>query len=88
MWYVELFAWAQYAPNLLCLGVDSRSVLILVLCVLLDVSLSQSEIDLIRELNLDYIVDNPWVVIPCSGLKLVNIPQIVTWLMAQNNLSN
>jgi hypothetical protein len=31
---------------------------------------------LIRELNLDYIVDNPWVVIPVSALKVTNVDQV------------
>lgn len=32
-----------------------------------------SEEQLIKELNLDYIVDNPWLVIPCSALRVINI---------------
>lgn len=28
------------------------------------------------ELNLDYIVDNPWVVIPCSALHNTNMDQV------------
>lgn len=35
------------------------------------------------ELNLDYIVDNPWMVIPCSALKTVNVHEIVQWLIKQ-----
>jgi ADP-ribosylation factor-like protein 8 len=43
-----------------------------------------SEPELIRELNLDYIVDNPWLVIPISALRLVNIDQVIQWLMKQS----
>ena len=42
-----------------------------------------SEHDLIRELNLDYIVDNPWLVIPCSALNHINVDQVVDWLVHQ-----
>jgi ADP-ribosylation factor-like protein 8 len=35
------------------------------------------------ELNLDYIVDNPWLVIPISALKTVNIDEVVQWLIKQ-----
>lgn len=42
-----------------------------------------TEHDLIRELNLDYIVDNPWLVIPCSALKQMNIDQVIDWLIHQ-----
>jgi Arf/Sar family protein len=32
---------------------------------------------------LDYIVDNPWVVIPCSALKVINVEEIIQWLIKQ-----
>ncbi len=47
----------------------------------LEPHLSESEV--IRELNLDYIVDNPWVVIPISALRKQNIDKILTWLTNQ-----
>jgi ADP-ribosylation factor-like protein 8 len=43
-----------------------------------------SEQTLIRELNLDYITDNPWIIIPCSALKTINIDEIVQWLIKQS----
>ena len=42
-----------------------------------------SEPDLIRELNLDYITENPWIVIPVSALKVINIDQVLSWLIKQ-----
>ena len=42
-----------------------------------------SESDLIRELNLEYITDNPWLIIPISAVKQTNIDQVVTWLVKQ-----
>ena len=44
-----------------------------------------SEQELIRELNLDYIMENPWVVIPISALKSTNIDHVVQWLMRQKS---
>lgn len=41
------------------------------------------EPELIRELNLDYIVDNPWLVIPISALRQTNIEQVLAWLVKQ-----
>lgn len=35
------------------------------------------------ELNLDYIVDNPWIIIPCSALKTINVDEVVSWLIKQ-----
>ncbi len=35
------------------------------------------------ELNLDYVHDNPWIVVPCSALKTINIDEIVQWLIRQ-----
>lgn len=43
-----------------------------------------TEPELIRELNLDYVTDNPWIVIPVSALKVINIDQIVSWLIKQS----
>jgi ADP-ribosylation factor-like protein 8 len=37
----------------------------------------------VAEMNLDYIVDNPWIVIPISALRTTNIDQVVTWLVKQ-----
>lgn len=42
-----------------------------------------SEGDLIRDLNLDYITENPWIVIPISALKVVNVDQVLQWLIRQ-----
>ena len=35
------------------------------------------------ELNLDYITDNPWLVVPTSALRNVNIDRVLPWLVAQ-----
>lgn len=35
------------------------------------------------ELNLDYIVDNPWMIIPCSALQTINVDEIIQWLIKE-----
>ena len=42
-----------------------------------------SEHELIRELNLDYLMDNPWLVIPCSALRQINVQAVLEWLIKQ-----
>ncbi|CAM9555239.1 unnamed protein product [Phaeothamnion confervicola] len=49
---------------------------LLVLSNKIDLTPHMSEPEIIRELNLDYVVDNPWIVIPVSALKVVNIDQV------------
>jgi len=57
---------------------------LLVLANKIDLEPHISEPELIRELNLDYIVDNPWLVIPISALRVLNIDQVIQWLMKQS----
>ena len=58
---------------------------LLVLANKIDLEPHISEAELIRELNLDYIVDNPWLVIPISALRTTNIDQVVQWLTKQSS---
>ena len=60
---------------------------LLVLANKIDLEPHISEAELIRELNLDYIVDNPWIVIPISALRVINIDQVVQWLIKQGKTS-
>lgn len=56
---------------------------LLILSNKIDLSPHLSESDLIRELNLEYITDNPWLIIPISAVKQTNIDQVVQWLVKQ-----
>ena len=40
---------------------------------------------LIKELNLDYITENPWIIIPCSALKTININEVLDWLIKHSS---
>ncbi|RLN96249.1 hypothetical protein BBJ28_00005113 [Nothophytophthora sp. Chile5] len=68
----------------MCLSSELATTPLLVLANKIDLEPHISEPELIRELNLDYIVDNPWLVIPISALRLVNIDQVIQWLMKQS----
>jgi Arf/Sar family protein len=46
----------------------------------IDLNPHLSEIDIIKELNLDYVYSNPWIVIPISGLIGTNLEQVIEWL--------
>eukprot|EP01002_Notosolenus_urceolatus_P014401 NODE_5853_length_671_cov_9.480707_g4951_i0.p1 GENE.NODE_5853_length_671_cov_9.480707_g4951_i0~~NODE_5853_length_671_cov_9.480707_g4951_i0.p1 ORF type:complete len:179 (+),score=36.13 NODE_5853_length_671_cov_9.480707_g4951_i0:87-623(+) len=40
-----------------------------------------SKEDAIRDLNMDYITENKWLVLPISALKKMNIEAVVDWLI-------
>jgi ADP-ribosylation factor-like protein 8 len=56
---------------------------ILIVANKIDLEPHATEETLIKELNLDYIVDNPWMVAPCSALKTVNVNEVLQWLIKQ-----
>ena len=58
---------------------------VLVIANKIDLDPHISEPDLIRELNLDYVTENPWIVIPVSALKVINIDQVLSWLIKQGS---
>lgn len=49
----------------------------------IDLEPHATEQHLIRELNLDYVTENPWMIIPCSALKTINVNEVVQWLIKQ-----
>mmetsp|Transcript_3004 Transcript_3004/g.4658 ORF Transcript_3004/g.4658 Transcript_3004/m.4658 type:complete len:180 (-) Transcript_3004:1369-1908(-) len=62
---------------------ELASTAVLVVANKIDLEPHASEPLLIRELNLDYIVDNPWMIIPCSALKTINVDEIIQWLIRE-----
>ena len=57
---------------------------LLVLANKIDLEPHMSESDVIRELNLEYVTENPWLVLPISALKQTNIDQVIDWLIKQS----
>eukprot|EP01040_Poterioochromonas_malhamensis_P011205 gene11205-12209_t len=62
---------------------ELSKVAILIVANKIDLEPHATEPLLIRELNLDYIVDNPWMIIPCSALRTTNVDEVVQWLVKQ-----
>ena len=60
---------------------DIAEMPLLVLSNKVDVNPHLSEIEIIKGLNLDYVVDNPWIVIPISALHGTNFVQVIEWLL-------
>ena len=56
---------------------------LLVLANKIDLEPHMSESDVIRELNLEYITENPWLVLPISALQQTNIDDVIQWLIKQ-----
>jgi len=49
----------------------------------IDVTPHLTEAELIKELNLDYVVDNAWVVCPICARDKTNVEVVVQWLIRQ-----
>lgn len=41
------------------------------------------EAELIEALQLNYVMETPWMVLPISALKCTNVEQVVEWLCSQ-----
>ena len=80
---IHLFPDAKAELHRLLEDRELESTPILIVANKIDLEPHATEKALIKELNLDYIIDNPWMVIPCSALKTVNVHEIVQWLIKQ-----
>ena len=69
--------------NILLEDKEISRIPILVLANKIDIDPHLSESDIIKGLNLDYVTDNPWAVIPVSALYGTNFEQVVQWLLKQ-----
>eukprot|EP00761_Pharyngomonas_kirbyi_P012229 gb/GECH01012256.1/.p1 GENE.gb/GECH01012256.1/~~gb/GECH01012256.1/.p1 ORF type:complete len:188 (+),score=33.26 gb/GECH01012256.1/:1-564(+) len=54
---------------------------LLILLNKIDLEPHLSKEEMVKQLNLDYISENPWVVFPISALKQINIGEVVDWLI-------
>ncbi len=59
-------------------GIENKP--LLVLSNKIDIEPHMKENEIIKEMNLDYVYSNPWVVITLSALKGTNMEQVVEWL--------
>ena len=56
---------------------------LLVLANKIDIQPHVGESELIEHLQLNYVMETPWMVLPISALHCTNIDQVVEWLTAQ-----
>jgi ADP-ribosylation factor-like protein 8 len=56
---------------------------LLVLANKIDLPHHIGESELIEQMQLNYVMDTPWMVLPISALQCTNIDQVIEWLTAQ-----
>jgi len=56
---------------------------LLVLANKIDIPEHVGESELIEKLQLNYVMETPWMVLPISALQMTNVDQVVEWLTAQ-----
>ena len=56
---------------------------LLVLANKIDIPEHAGEQELIEKLQLNYVLETPWMVLPISALHTTNIDQVVEWLTSQ-----
>jgi len=56
---------------------------LLVLANKIDIEPHVGEAELIERMQLNYVMDTPWMVLPISATKITNIDQVVEWLTEQ-----
>ena len=56
---------------------------LLVLANKIDIPEHAAEQELIEKLQLNYVLETPWMVLPISALHTTNIDQVVEWLTSQ-----
>ena len=96
----QVMIFVIYASNPDCLPISKTelfqlleekelsNVPILILSNKIDLSPHLSEIEIIKGMNLDYMVDNPWNVIPISAKHGTNIDQALDWLLKKSMALN
>uniref|UniRef100_A0A6V2NX47 Uncharacterized protein n=1 Tax=Ditylum brightwellii TaxID=49249 RepID=A0A6V2NX47_9STRA len=57
---------------------------LLILANKIDVQPHVDETELIERLQLNYVVETPWMVLPISALHITNMEQVIEWLTAQS----
>lgn len=56
---------------------------LLVLANKIDIPNHVTENELIEKLQLNYVMETPWIVLPISALHCTNIDQVIEWLTSQ-----
>eukprot|EP00361_Fabrea_salina_P000633 CAMPEP_0202429936 /NCGR_PEP_ID=MMETSP1345-20130828/3524_1 /ASSEMBLY_ACC=CAM_ASM_000843 /TAXON_ID=342563 /ORGANISM="Fabrea Fabrea salina" /LENGTH=118 /DNA_ID=CAMNT_0049041287 /DNA_START=198 /DNA_END=554 /DNA_ORIENTATION=+ len=77
----DLLQLARKELHLMLEDRELTGVPLLVLANKVDIEPHLSEPEIIQGLNLDYVIENPWVVISISALRGTNIERVVDWLI-------
>eukprot|EP00997_Jenningsia_sp_PLL12_P007157 NODE_3769_length_733_cov_102.312865_g3172_i0.p1 GENE.NODE_3769_length_733_cov_102.312865_g3172_i0~~NODE_3769_length_733_cov_102.312865_g3172_i0.p1 ORF type:complete len:179 (-),score=54.86 NODE_3769_length_733_cov_102.312865_g3172_i0:136-672(-) len=51
----------------------------------IDLEPHMSKEEVIKDLHLQYVTDNPWIVVPISALRQINIGEVVDWLVKNSH---
>jgi GTPase SAR1 family protein len=60
-----------------------KSIPVLIVLNKIDLDQKYTKTEISKHLNLDYLQDNPWAVVPISALRGTNIVEVVDWLVIQ-----
>eukprot|EP00826_Nyctotherus_ovalis_P000203 TRINITY_DN0_c2263_g1_i1.p1 TRINITY_DN0_c2263_g1~~TRINITY_DN0_c2263_g1_i1.p1 ORF type:complete len:105 (-),score=25.90 TRINITY_DN0_c2263_g1_i1:56-370(-) len=77
----ELLPESKKELSLLLENSELEGISLLVLANKVDLTPQMAPIEIIQGLNLDYVVLNPWVVVPISALCGTNLTQVIEWLL-------
>jgi Arf/Sar family protein len=81
---LDLVSLARKELHLLLEDRELHGIPILILANKIDIEPHLTEPEIIQGMNLDYIMDNPWVIISISALRGTNIERVVEWLIARS----
>ena len=78
---IELISYSRKELHTMLEEKELAGIPLLVLSNKIDVIPHLNEQEIIQGLNLDYVIDNPWLVISISALRGTNIERVVDWLL-------
>ena len=81
----ELISYSRKELHTMLEEKDLSGIPLLVLSNKIDMIHHLRESEIIEGLNLDYVIDNPWLVISISALQGTNIERVVDWLLHVEN---
>eukprot|EP00164_Ancoracysta_twista_P001214 GFYU01001592.1.p1 GENE.GFYU01001592.1~~GFYU01001592.1.p1 ORF type:complete len:183 (-),score=28.57 GFYU01001592.1:492-1040(-) len=84
----DLIALAKHELHILLEDRELANTPLLVCANKVDVEDHLSNEDIVKGLNLDYILDNPWEIIGISALRGTNLESVIDWLVKRGRRGN
>ena len=78
---IDLISYSRKELHTMLEERDLVGIPLLVLANKIDITPHLTEPEIIQGMNLDYVIDNPWLVISVSALRGTNIERVVDWLL-------